>query len=200
MPSASLAARPESSSGAGLEWVGIASRGDVQSYLMPHKLSIVVPVYNEAQTVDAGPRPGRRIRSPTSKKKSSSSTTDRPTGARDYRRAPAAGGTGRIAHLSIINLEGRRDSLRFQTRDRRHRDDSGRRSRARPCGFPARRAHPRGPGGGRLRLAVSCRPRLALPEDARQPRPDGSTNVLFGSRITDMETATRSCAPTSRDR
>ena len=80
---------------------------------MPHKLSIVVPVYNEAQTIEQVLDRVDEIDLGGIRRKSSSSTTGRPTGARDHRRTHAARGRRqRFAHLSIINL-GKGAAVRF---------------------------------------------------------------------------------------
>ena len=78
----------------------------------------------------------------------------------------------------------------LRRRHRRHRRDPGRRPRILAGGVPeARRAHHRGAGGRRLRVAVSRQPsRLPVHALPRKPVLTLVTNVLYNTMLSDMET------------
>ena len=91
----------------------VVARGGSRSYLMAHKLSIIVPVYNEAQTIQQVLDRVDEIDLGGIEKEVivvDDGSTD--GSARIIEERMGRAGTNRLAHLSIINL-GKGAAIRF---------------------------------------------------------------------------------------
>ena len=160
---------------------------------MSELLSIVVPVYNEEATVGAVIERLLGDRACRSRARSSSSTTDRPTArARVLDALPPRGDVLRIVHAAVNGGKGR--AIRTGFEQARGTivaiQDADLELDPAETGDAGRSRSSRGETAGRVRLALPPRLRPARRGSrvAANRFLTGLTNVLYGSRLTDMET------------
>ena len=137
------------------------------------KLSVVVPVYNERNTLVEIVRRMRAVELPDSIEREIIVVDDgSDDGTRDVLQ-PARRQHGARRAARAQPRQGCGGAHRVRARDRRLRPRAGRRSRVRPRRLAAAaRAGARGQGAGRVRLALHRRaPQHALPPLGRQPVP-----------------------------